>query len=508
MSRISRRSVLGMGVTGLSVSMISPALGSLQRSKKKPKNIIFCVADGMAASVPTMVDHLLEIRDGKPSYWRWLMNQDFAVNGLQDTRSLNSVVTDSSAASSSWGCGQHIWNGMVNMYPDGTKLRTLVQILKEAKMRTGLVTTATITHATPAGFAVNCLQRDLEGLIAEEYLKTGVDVLMGGGDKFFDPSKRKDGRDLYKDFASAGYTICKDRDSILRAKAGKILGIVSNGHVPYTVDRDNSPELQKSTPTLAEMTKVAIDNLNTGSGGFLLQIEGARVDHAGHGNDFAGMIYDQIAFEEAVKVAVDFALKDGETLVIITADHATGGVALNGAGDEYIESTAGLKSVLAMKASYDVIFGELGANPDAKMVQDVIEKRLSIKLTPEEAQAVVDGAKSPFQLSTFKKSKSAVLGMVLGNYSKVGFTSGNHTSDHVLVTAVGPMKELCHGIVQNTSFFDIMLAARDVKVDNPKMTFEDAARHYEKMKSKSDGELFALYGDPEEELEHGYRRLG
>jgi len=488
--------------------MVSPVLGSFRRTQKKPKNIIFCVADGMAASVPTMVDHLLEIRDGKPSYWRWLMNQDFVINGLQDCRSLNSLVTDSSAAASAWGCGRHIWNGMVNMYPDGTKLRTLVQIMKEAKMRTGLVTTATITHATPAGFAVNCVQRDLEGLIAEEYLKAGVDVLIGGGDKFFSSSKRKDGKDLYKEFASAGYTICKNRESVLAAKAGKILGIVSNGHVPFSVDRNHSPELQTSTPTLAEMAKVALDNLNTGSGGFLLQIEGARVDHGGHANDLAAMIYDQIAFEEAVKVAVEFALKDGETLVIVTADHATGGVALNGAGDEYIESTAGLKTVIEMKASYDAIFSELGANPDSKMVQDVVERRLAVKLKPEEAQAVVDGAKSPFQLSSFKQSKSAVLAMVLGNTSKVGFTSGNHTSDHVFVTALGPMKELCHGVVQNTSFFDIILAARDLKVDNPKMTFADAAKHYEKMKKSADSELHAMYADPGDDLEHGYARLG
>lgn len=506
MSRISRRNLLGLGVTGLSAGMISPVLGSVQRAKK-PKSIIFCVADGMAASVPTMVDHLSEMRDGKPSYWRWLMNQDFVVNGLQDCRSLNSLVTDSSAAASAWGSGRHIWNGMVNMYPDGTKLRTLVQIMKEAKMRTGLVTTATVTHATPAGFAVNCIQRDLEGLIAEEYLKTGVDVLMGGGDKFFNPGKRKDAKDLYKEFATAGYTVCKDRDSVLSAKSGKILGVFSNGHVPYTVDRDNNPELQKSTPTLAEMAKVAIANLNTGSGGFLLQIEGARVDHGGHANDLAAMIFDQMAFEEAVKVAVDFAQKDGETLVIVTADHATGGVALNGAGDEYIDSTAGLKTVLDMKASYDVILGELGANADAKMVQDVVEKRLAIKLTTEEAQAVVDGAKSPFQLSEFKKAKNAVLAMVLQNHTKVGFTSNNHTSEYVLVSAVGPGKEMCAGVVQNTSFFEMMLASRDLKVNNPTMSFEDAAKHYEKMK-KTDGELFALYADPEDDAEHGYTRLG
>lgn len=484
---LTRRDLLTLGATGLATAACGlPSSGQSSTGTKRPKNIIFCVCDGMAASVPTMVDHFQERLYGKGSYWRWLMNQPFVVNGLQDTRSLNSLVTDSSAASSAWGSGRLIWNGMVNMFPDGTKLRTLTSLLQEAGMRTGLVTTATITHATPAGFAVCCVQRDLEAQIATEYLTSGVHVLLGGGDRFFSAEKRPDKKDLYREFQSRGYAVLRDRDQVLQAGDGKLLGIFANGHLPYTVDRDNDVALQRSTPTLAQMATTAIRNLDN-PGGFLLQIEGARVDHGGHSNDLAAMLYDQIAFEEAVKVAVDFALEDGETLVIVTADHATGGVALNGAGDEYIESTAGLESVAKMKSSYERLIPKLGVKPAASRVQDVVEADLAVKLTNEEAQAVVDAMdrRSPFRLSQFKGNLQATLAMVLGNHSKVGFTSTNHTSDHVMVTALGPGKERCGGLIQNTRFFDVMLASRELTFRNPSMDFADAQRHYQRLQEKS-----------------------
>jgi|GEM_PF-5853748 len=132
----------------------------------------------------------------------------------------------------------------------------------------------------------------------------------------------------------------------------RLLGVFSDGHTPFSVDRNNDPLLQMSVPSLAEMASAAIDRLKSGSNGFLLQIEGGRVDHGGHGNDLAALVYDQIAFEEAVKVAVDFALSNGETLVVITTDHACGGPSLNGAGHEYGDSAAGLRTLTGMKASY------------------------------------------------------------------------------------------------------------------------------------------------------------
>jgi alkaline phosphatase len=425
-----------------------------------------------------------------------LLDAEYTVSGLQNTRSLNSLVTDSAAASSAWGSGRHIWNGQLNTYPDGTALRTLGSLMQEAGMRMGLVTTTTLTHATPSGFAINCIDRDLEGLIAEKHLQSGVDVLMGGGNTFFAPELRPDKRDLYADFARAGYTVARTRQELMGIQhPRKVLGIFNDSHMPFTVDHVNSPDLLATKPTLAEMVTVALASLKDSPKGFLLQVEGGKVDHGGHTNDLAALLYDQMAFEEALKVVVEFALKDRETLVIITTDHATGGPALNGDGLEYIDSTEGLKRLSGMRSSYEPIFKAFGKSPTQTLVRDVIHDHLSIALTNEEADAVASAVKgaSPFAVSTFYKGPQAVLAIVLGNYSKVTWTSQNHTSDHVLVTALGPGKECAAGLTPNVDFFDTMLATRELKWSNPTMSFEDAARHYKKLKSTWNPELYRRY---------------
>ncbi|MCO5295410.1 MAG: alkaline phosphatase [Fimbriimonadaceae bacterium] len=486
---VTRREILLGGATAWGAAALSPLSLAQARSPKRARNVIFCVSDGMSAGVPTMVDHLSLTNRGRNSYWGWLMQQPFATNGLQDTRSLNSLVTDSSAASSAWGSGRHIWNGQVNMFPDGTKLATLAQLLHDKGVRVGLASTATITHATPAGFAVNCMSRDDEAAIAERYLADeAVDVLLGGGARFFDASSRKDKRDLTGEFARLGFEVCRSRGELLSSTNQRLLGLFASGHVPYTVDRQNSPQLNATVPTLAEMTGIAIDRLSSGSDGFVLQVEGARIDHGAHSNDLAAALYDQMEFEEAVKIAVDFAQKDGQTLVVVTSDHGNGNPGLNGAGAEYIDSTAGLLLVNNMRASYGELFAKIPQRFTATQLQDAVKEWLGIELTAAEADAVVaaGGGASPFKESIFYRSLNATLAVILGNHTKVTWTSTNHTSDHVLVTAIGPGREAFAGLTQNTSMFDIILAAKGLKHSNPTMTFEQAKPLYEKWKSGGD----------------------
>lgn len=509
---LTRRALLGtMAASAATAACGFPTLDAQRATRgKRPKNIIFMVADGMPISSVTVVDHLRQIRDGKRSYWAWLYDQPFVFNGLQDTRSLNSVVTDSSSASSAWGCGSWIWNGMTNVLPDKTEMRTLTTLMAEKGVKCGLVTTTTMTHATPSGFAVCSVQRDYEAEIATKYLGSGVDVLLGGGDRFFDATKRPDKRDLYADFAKAGFKVVKNRDDLMASNDPKLLGVFSNSHLPYTLDRNNDPALQKSVPTLAEMSKKALEILKkSGSkNGFLLQIEGGRVDHGNHANDAAASLWDQMAFEDAVQAAIEFAIQDKETLVIITADHACGGLALNGAGAEYIDSTAGMKSILGMKSSFAPLLSAIGTSPDAKKVQDAVEAKLGIQMSTPDAELIVSSLKGqhPFGGSSFFKSVNGTLGMVVGNYSKITFTSGNHHSDHVLVTAFGPGAEHCAGLTQNTEFFKLMTGFKGIKHENPKMDFATAAPLYEKLMRELGASPMAML-EEDLEMDHGYRRF-
>jgi alkaline phosphatase len=502
---LTRRSLLSLGALSLTASSLPVVRAGEIWKGKKPKNIIFCVCDGMAAQVPTMSDYFQQLTMGRRSYWATLMEQEYAVNALEETRSLSSIVTDSAAASTSWGAGRRVWNGMINMYPDKTPLRAIVDIMTSAGMKCGLVTTTTATHATPSGFAVSIINRDFEGKIAELQLTSGIQVLMGGGDKFFNAQKRPDKIDLYEKFRAAGFTVAKSRDEMMSHRSGKILGIYSDSHVPYTIDRDHDSDIQEQVPTIAEMAAKAIDCLKGNKNGFLLQIEGGKVDHAGHANDIAAMLYDMMAFEEAVKVAVDFALKDGETLVIITADHATGGPSMNGDGVEYADSPAALMSIGQMKASVTETIAAFGKDGDKAIVHDVVKDKLAIELKDDEAAAIagINKGEHPFKLARLYDWKGGSIGAILGNYARVTWTSGNHTCDHVWVTAVGPGSEKFHGVVPNYKMFDLMLDAKGLKWDNPKMTYEEAKKH---MGIKKDGEeeaeMLALYSDPAERGVH------
>lgn len=500
----SRRSLLTMGAAGVAATAI-PLTGVYAASQwrgKRPKNIIFCVADGMALQTVSICDEYQKLVMGKESsYWAGLMDRPDVFTGLQETRSLSSVVTDSAAAASAWGSGRRIWNGMINMFPDSTSLRTLSSLMIEAGVKVGLVTTTTMTHATPSGFSINIIDRDLEPLIAEQHLASGVSVLMGGGDKHFNPTKRKDKKDLYGEFEKKGFKVVKDRDSVLNLKADKILGIFSDSHVPFSIDRDNDPELTRTVPTLAEMATTAIENLKGAKNGFLLQIEGGKVDHAGHANDLAGHIFDQMSFEDAVKVAIEFAEKDKNTLVIVTADHATGGPSLNGAGNEYFDTTKGIASLAGHRSTYAAIFDTIGKVATPTKVQDAIEAKLSVQLKTNEATIIADAinGKSIFAALELQGGKNSALALVLQNYTKVGWTSLNHTSEHVLVSAYGPGSEQVRGLTRNVEFFDMMLAAKGLKWTNPTMSFEDAQRSMDKLKASIDPEWFAFYSSFDDE---------
>lgn len=382
------------------------------------------------------------------------------------------------------------------MLPDGTPLRTLTSLVSGEGAKCGLVTTTTITHATPAGFAVACKSRGSEEKIAELYLDAGVDVLMGGGDKFFSASDRDDKKDMYQVFRDQGFPVVKTRAEMLRSRDEKILGVFSHSHTPYTIDRNNDSGLAH-VPSLAETARLALDKLKGNPNGFLLQIEGGKVDHAAHGNDAGTMLYEQIAFEEAVKEAVEFALEDGETLVIITADHATGGASLNGAGSGYFDSTAGLESFAKMKGSFGRVIDSWGKKPTIKSIQDGTEHLLSIQLSKEEADVILSAIDEKYRFgdSIFYRNLNGTMGMVFANHTKVGFTSGNHTSDHVMLTAIGPGSEALHGVIENISLFDTICSVWGIKYKNPTMSREDAIKIERDEKRQAERELIALNAD-------------
>jgi alkaline phosphatase len=479
--RYTRREILRLGLagaTGLAFVKLTPAQSS-PRSAGRVKNIIFMVSDGMSAGVPSLADEFGKLVRGKGSFWYQLLQSPDATLGFFDMASLNSLVTDSASASSAWGSGSRIFNGQINVLPDGTRLTPIAQIVKQAGKKVGLVTTTRITHATPAGFAAVQPRRDDEDDIAPQYLNV-VDVLMGGGLRHFAPNRRKDGKDLIKTYQDAGYAYWNTRDQVIsNARPEKVLGLFYDSHVPYTIDHIHSDELKRTVPTLAEMTRKALEILGDAPNGFLLQVEGGRVDHAAHANDAAGIMWDQLAFDDAIEVAYEFAAKRNNTLLIITSDHGNSNPGLNGMGGEYEASNKAMSLLQHAKCSFEELPNKLRSAGSADEVRDILKAQLGIEINGEEANALAGAIKGnlPPIWNRQHRNLQGLLGLILSNYNGYGWVGTSHTADYTWITALGTGREEFHGLVRNTDAFYKMLKLFGLSHKNPSMTPEEARKY-------------------------------
>lgn len=434
-----------------------PATTPSARSASKVRGIVYMVSDGMSPGVLTLAEAYSKMTRKSSTRWANLLRQPDATSGLMDTASANSLVTDSAAASSSWGCGHRVNNGSINYTPDGKAQTTLAEVVKAAGGRVGLVTTATVTHATPAGFASAVTVRDQEPEIATQYLNR-VDVILGGGSPFFDPKQRSDKRDLFGDFAKEGYEVVRDRDSFLNSKSQKILGTFTRGHLPYSVDRDHDSALQKQVPTLAELASLALSRfLATPDQPFLLQVEGARVDHAAHLNCVAGLLGDQLAFDDALAAVLSRIGDRDDILVVVTSDHGNANPGLNGMGGNYTESNRTFSHVPKMTASVEKIFAEWAnaKKRDTQSLTGLIKTHWKFDLKSEEAQTLLDKFqnKPVIEWSHQLDRPEGLLGQFAGNHTGVGWIGTTHTSDPTLITAIGPEASRFHGLIRNTDVF-------------------------------------------------------
>jgi alkaline phosphatase len=328
--------------------------------------------------------------------------------------------------------------------------------LKKKGVRIGLVSTATITHATPAGFASSVPKRSSEDDIAPQYLDR-VDVILGGGIGHFSKKDREDQRDLSGDFQQAGYGFLKNRDGLLAAREEKLLGTFTRGHLPFSIDRDQNPAMAAAVPTLTEMASAALTRFLSSDKPFLLQIEGARIDHAAHLNDIGALLGDQLAFDDALAAVLGLIGKRDDILLVVTSDHGNSNPGLNGMGSAYSESTQRFARIANMKASHERLFAEWGKMKDGTTDQltELIRQHLDFTLKPEQASAMIEiFEKHPVVEWNEQLSKpEGLLGQFAGNHTGIGWTGTSHTSDPTLVSAVGPQSDRFAGMVRNTEVF-------------------------------------------------------
>ncbi|MDN3693098.1 alkaline phosphatase [Chryseobacterium tructae] len=455
-------SVLLSGLLSLSPSELWSSKRTTESSGiGKAKNIIFMISDGMSLGTLSMADLYSRNILGKDSHWLSLYHHKKVSRALMDTASASSIVTDSAAASSAFGGGIRVQNGVLNKGANGENHFPIWQQYKKAGKKTGCVTTVTVTHATPAGFCVNSSKRNAEPQIAEMYAELEIDVLMGGGDEFFNPLKREDQKDLYSTYRKKNYQVLKDRADLKNIKKGdKILGIFNTGALPYSIDRTHLSEF-RNTPTLAEMATAAINQMKDHTEGFVLQVEGGKVDWAAHANDIAALIHDQLAFDEAVKAVMDFAEKDGNTLVIITTDHGNANP-----GTIYgKDATKNFNSISSYQYTNEYILNKIHKDHSIKDIKDWIYEANMLVLNDDEAkhlQSFYSGLEKEEGLYNYKKLPFKLYSEIQKSRNSVGWISMDHSGDYVEVAAYGPGSQYLQPYLKNTDLHDLMLRASPV----------------------------------------------
>jgi alkaline phosphatase len=303
-------------VTLIGVSLTSCYTGrkAISDKNQEVKNVILMIGDGMGISdvyaAMTVSDRPLNI-ERCPS------------TGLQTTFSSNNYITDSAAAGTAIATGNKTKNGVIGMDSLGVRVRSILEIAKEHGLAAGLVSTSAVTHATPASFVAHESSRGSYEDIARDFLNSGIDVFIGGGYDHF--AKRKDKINLTDSLRYRGYEVDTTLSLILKSTSAKLAGFTAPGQNPY--------RLKGRGDMLPVSTGKAIELLNKNKKGFFLMIEGSQIDWAAHANVADTVVDETLDFDKAVGVALDFAEKDKHTLVIITADHETGGVTITG-GDK------------------------------------------------------------------------------------------------------------------------------------------------------------------------------
>ena len=285
--------------------------GPTQVTRQRPERVILMIGDGMG---------LTQITAGYIAKKRPLALQAFKHIGLVKTHSTK-LITDSAAGATAMATGSKTYNGAIAMNKKQEKLPTILEQAEAQDWRTGIVTTATVTHATPACFYGHQPKRSgVNRQLAAEFLTKDIEVLMGGGWNYF--RQGPEGRDLIAEAQEQGYFVV---DSL------EALGLYRPDRMICLISPKLPPPVEKRGNFLPLATQKAIEVLShPAEGSFFLMVEGAQIDWGGHEKKSTYIVSEMLDFDRAIQQALDFARLDGKTLVVVTADHETGGYSING----------------------------------------------------------------------------------------------------------------------------------------------------------------------------------
>jgi len=438
---------------------VSLVIGSAPAMADPPRNLVLMIGDGMGAAQvkayrlyadnpateqidPLPIDPLLV----------GAVATDSIVLDCIEGQTAECVldpfgITDSASSATAYASGHDTLVERIGMDLAGEDMPTLLENAKASGKSTGLVVTSGITHATPAAFASHVVHRDQEADIADQFFDRQlsgspvIDVMMGGG---LDYLKRSD-RDLVSEFRQAGYQVALDRAQLIEMDGDRLLGLFAPDGLPRAWDRE------ASVPNLAEMTTTALRTLNRNAKGFFLMVEGSQIDWAAHRNSIPGVISEMEDFDSAIRVVLEFAQNHGDTLVVITADHETGGLSL-GRDQIYRWNPRPLYGIThTPKKMTDEYLAS------TRLLSDIVAANVPFELTQVERWELdaTDREEGPARRA---------ISALFNRRTLTGWTSEGHTGADVPLYVTGPGSGRFHGVMPNEvlgqTLQDVFLPAR------------------------------------------------
>ena len=298
-------------------------IAQTQQTADSPLNVILLIGDGMGLS---------QISAGMYANNNQTVLEDFSIIGLSKTHAINSLVTDSAASGTAMACGEKTYNGVLGISSRNQKLESVLEICEDNGYNTGLIANSSIVHATPASFYANIDSRKKYEEIALQLSESNVDYFIGGGKKYF--NKREDNRNLIKEMDKVD--VVKNFNAYKKSDVDRIGFFTYNDEPPSIIDG--------RAPLLAKYLTATLDKLDNRKEPFFLMVEGSQIDWGGHANDIEYITSEFIEFNSAIEVALNFAKNNSNTLVIVTADHETGGLAITMGKTKGYEIVAGFNT--------------------------------------------------------------------------------------------------------------------------------------------------------------------
>lgn len=323
-----------------------------QEENPKINNIILIIGDGMGPQQLGLLELFARESSawpypGKTSTFQTLVNDDHSEIGMSLPHPPRFMVVDSASSATMLATGELSASEMIGLNEQGESVKTVLEHAKEMGKATGLVSNTRLTHATPAAFAAHVPHRDQENEIAAQMLENQVDVMLSGGLRHFIPdnlddatkkaleektgfsvsARRDDGQNLLQKAEEMGYQVVHQRNALAEFTGeGKLLGLFANSGMLNGIEETQQENKQdRSIPTLKEMTQKALEVLSRNEQGFFLMVEPGQIDWAAHNNDAGTMLHEMIHFDDTLGVVYEWAKDRDDTLVIIIADHETGG---------------------------------------------------------------------------------------------------------------------------------------------------------------------------------------